>query len=422
MSAGSGNAQDASSRQAVADAAKHEEERLHREFEERQEELRERFAKPIARATEITQKTLALFPVRVWRRFLAPNGFLLAAGISYQALFAFFAAIYVVFAVVGLWLGADANAIDWLIALINQYLPGVISDQNDALVSPTTVHQIVENNTGALTVAGIIAIGTLIWTAIGWVTYIRRSVREILGLPIDKRAYLLLKARDLLAALAFGLAMIAGGVINNLATWALNFIWELLGRSTTADGFADILAVVAVAISFALNTAALAALFRFLAGVSLKWRRIWPGSMIGAAGLTVLQLSVGLLAKYTPSNVLLASFTIFIALLLWFRLTSIVVLVAAAWIAIAAEDKDLPLQALTEQQRLRAEHEALLSAARERLRTAQEVEKNTPWFRRMRATREVRAAEDELLKVETAASSVGVSTTAGAKGEASPRG
>lgn len=66
--------------------------------------LRERFEEPIARATELTKKTLAWFPVRVWRHFLQHNGFLLAASISYQALFAIFAVIYVAFAAVGVWL------------------------------------------------------------------------------------------------------------------------------------------------------------------------------------------------------------------------------------------------------------------------------------------------------------------------------
>ena len=52
----------------------------------------------VERATALTQRTLALFPVRVWRHFLQHNGFLLAAGVSYQALFAIFAAIYLAFA------------------------------------------------------------------------------------------------------------------------------------------------------------------------------------------------------------------------------------------------------------------------------------------------------------------------------------
>ncbi|UUT35772.1 hypothetical protein [Microbacterium elymi] len=69
--------------------------------------LRERFDDPLTRASEITRRTLAWFPIRVWRHFLRNNGFLLAASISYQSLFAIFAVVYVAFAAVGIWVGAS---------------------------------------------------------------------------------------------------------------------------------------------------------------------------------------------------------------------------------------------------------------------------------------------------------------------------
>ena len=112
-----------------ADAAQREEETLRARWEATQEGLRERFDQPISSATAITQRTLAWFPVRVWRHFLQHNGFLLAAGVSYQALFATFAAIYVAFAITGLWLGGSAEAVTGLINLINLYIPGLIADE-----------------------------------------------------------------------------------------------------------------------------------------------------------------------------------------------------------------------------------------------------------------------------------------------------
>ena len=79
---------------------------------ERLQALRERFDEPIEKATELTRKTLAWFPIRVWRHFLQHNGFLLAAGISYQSLFAIFGVIYLAFATAGLWLGGSETAVD----------------------------------------------------------------------------------------------------------------------------------------------------------------------------------------------------------------------------------------------------------------------------------------------------------------------
>ena len=100
-----------------------------------------------------------------------------------------------------------------------------------------------------------------------------------------------------------------------------------------------------VIVSFVINAAALAALFRFLTGTSLRWRVIWPGALLGGAALTVLQFGAGLLLSYTPSNPLLATFAIFVGLLLWFKISGIIMLVAAAWIAVASKDRDIPILA-----------------------------------------------------------------------------
>lgn len=114
-------------RQPAADvsteSARDEEEGLRERWEATQASFLERFDEPIGRATRLTKRTLAWFPVRVWRHFLQHNGFLLAAGVSYQALFAFFAAIYVAFAVAGLWLGGSPQAVQGMIDVINRYIP-----------------------------------------------------------------------------------------------------------------------------------------------------------------------------------------------------------------------------------------------------------------------------------------------------------
>ena len=94
---------------------------------------------------ELTRRTLAWFPVRVWRHFLAHNGFLLAAGVSYQALFAIFAAIYVAFAIAGLVVGHSDALTENLIDLINTLHPG--PDQRDGAITPDAGRQITATST-----------------------------------------------------------------------------------------------------------------------------------------------------------------------------------------------------------------------------------------------------------------------------------
>jgi membrane protein len=391
----------ARARRGAAARAVREEQHLRERWEATQETLRERFDEPISRATKLTQRTLAWFPVRVWRNFLQHEGFLLAAGVSYQTLFATFAAVYVVFAIAGIWLGGDQDAVKDLIDVINHYVPGLSGKNGIATVDDVT--QIAGNMSSTLTITGAIALGTLIWTAIGAISFARRAVRGVFGIAPDRRNYFLLKSLDLLAAIVFGVGLLVGTALGTLGTWALNFVFGLIGMSDTSPLVRLAVWFLTVIVLYAVNTALMAGLFRFLTGTKLTWRRILPGAFLGAAATTVLQLGFGLFLSYSPSNPLLVTFTVFIVLLLWFRLIGIVLLVAASWIAVGARDNHVPLIPQTEAERLAKEHQALLLAAQVRLRTAVDDRASAPWYRRWAADRALHDAQDELKQVEESA-------------------
>jgi membrane protein len=365
----------------------------------RESALRRRFDEPLERATLLTRRTLASFPIRVWRHFLQHNGFLLAAGISYQALFAILGALYLAFAAVGVWLGGSPAAIRALIATVNRYIPELISDTG--LVKPEQVEAVASDAGRLLTVTGLVAAAVVVWTATGFVTYTRRAVRDTFGLPFDRRNYLMLKARDLLAAVLFGVALLVGATLGTITTGAVDLVLTAVGierHSVWTDLVARLSSPV---VAFGINTLALAGLVRFLTGTSLRWRRIWPGALLGAAAMVVLQVAAGFLFVYTPTNPLLATFAIFIGFLLWFRLNGIVILVSAAWIAVAAGDRDVELVSAAEQRA--TELSAVALAARVELREARAAAAHAPWWRRWSARRRVRAAEEAARTAQTAA-------------------
>ncbi|MCX6501941.1 MAG: YihY/virulence factor BrkB family protein [Microbacterium sp.] len=372
---------------------------LRNRWDARQAELRGRLDLPLERATALTRRTLAWFPIRVWRHFLQHNGFLLAAGISYQSLFTIFAGIYLAAAIVGLWLGGDANAVHGLIDIVNSYIPNLISD--DGLIKPSQVAAVAAASGSLVTITGIVALVVVVWTAIGFVTYARRAVRDTFGLPYDDRSYVLLKARDFIAALLFGVGLLAGWVLVQVTVWALDVVFGLIGWGSDETWSAIALRALTLLVAFAINAVALALLFRFLTGTSLHWRRIWPGSLLGGGALAVLQLGAGLLLIYSPTNPLLATFAVFIGFLLWFRLNGIVILVAGAWIAVATSDREEPLVELTDAQRRRLEYDALHLAAQVRVREAHAAREHAALWRRPRADRELRRATAELTRLES---------------------
>jgi membrane protein len=81
----------------------------------------------------------------------------------------------------------------------------------------------------------------------------------------------------------------------------------------------------------------------------------------------------------------------------------LLIIVAAGWMGVGAPYRRFPFQEFSVAVRLRAEHEALLTAARVRLRTAQQAAVEANWLGRWSANRAVRAAEEELQRVEASA-------------------
>ena len=364
--------------------------------------LRDRFEEPIGRVTTLTRKTMALFPVRVWRHFLARNGFLLSSGMSYQALFAIFAAVYVVFAVAGIWLTGDPDTLEAFVSLLNTYAPGLIGD--DGIIPTDELVAIASESTSLFGWTGAVALVGLIWTAIGWITYSRMAVRSIFGLPKDMRAYALLKTRDFLVGLAFGTILIVATILSVATTSFLSWLLPVLGLPSESGWSSFFLQTGSLLVVFAIDTLALAVLFRFLSGAAMPWRRMWVGSLLGSAAISVLQLLSGVLISGATRNPLLATFAVFIALLLWFRVTGIVILVAASWIAVEAADHNESLRQVTPEQLVVEEREreqrALVTAARVGVREAQRALDRANWVQRIPARRRLARAEDELARAQ----------------------
>lgn len=362
----------------------------------------DRFEEPISRVNTITKKTLALFPVRVWRHFLARNGFILAAGLSYQALFAIFAAVYVVFAVAGIWLTSDDDTLQAFINLLNSYAPGLIGP--NGIISNEDLTTIAQSSTGVFGWTGAIALIGLIWTAIGWITYARMSVRSIFGLPKDTRAYALLKARDFLAGVAFGAVLILASVLSVASTSFISWLFDLVDAPNASGWESFLIQFGSILVVFVIDTLALAVMFRFLSGAAMPWRRMWVGSLLGSGAISVMQMLSGLLVQSATRNPLLATFTVFIALLLWFHLTSIVILTAASWIAVEASDANETLRDVTPEQLAaearQRERDALLTAARVRVRDARDALAAASWYDRLPAKRRLARAEQDLADLE----------------------
>lgn len=354
-----------------------------------------------ARVTGLVKWGQSLFPVRVWLHFLNQNGLILAAGVSFQALFAVFAAVYVGFSIAGIWLFGQPTTLESLAQLVNTAVPGLIGESG--VISVGDIVNAGNLGTGLLTGTALVAGAGLVWTALGWITFSRMSVRAVLGLDKDRRNYFLMKARDLVVALALGGLLLVAAALSVASTEALHWIFQLLDLNTAGVGYTALARLGGLLLVFVINTLVLAMMFRFLSRAAIQWRRMWGGSILGGMALLALQVGGSFLAGGATRNPLLATFAVFVAMLLFFRLTSIVTLVAAAWIAVGALDREEPLVRVSREEaaRLREhdEHEALLLAANVRVRDARSELDDARWYQVPAAASRLRSAKRQLAEV-----------------------
>ncbi len=329
--------------------------------------LQRRFARPIRWVQSVVRFIMELKPVRVFNRYTGHHAPLLAAGMSYQALFAVFAGVYVGFTLAGLWLSANPAVWGALIDLINGFIPGLLrapGSNADALVDPDAIVQPL-----TLSISGIIALVGLVATSIGWIGATRTAVRGTFRLPNDTTFFLLLTLRDLALALALGLALVAAAVISVLSTSALGLIAGVLGASTSSTGFVLLSQTVGILLVCAIDTLTLVALIRVIAGIRVPGGILWRGALLGGAAMTALQLLGGSLLGGAAANPLLASFTALIGVLIWFNLMNQLLLLIACWIATGVDDKQTEITGTVA---MRSTAERRVLRATERVQQAQQ--------------------------------------------------
>jgi len=290
------------------------------------------------RITALMEWVMKLKPVRVFLQYNSKGGPLLAAGLSYQALFAVFAAIWVGFSIAGFAIKSDPQLQDALLQLLATNVPGLIDDGDGGIIDVDLLFA-----TSALTWTGAIAAVGLFFTALGWLASGRDAVRLLFGIATNPTNFLLLKLKDLGLALGFGLAMVASAALSVFSTTLLGWVFDSFGIDQESD-----VAIVAARASgllvvLLLDAVVLGVFYRVVSGVRIPWRQLSQGVLLAGLALGVLQVLGTTLLSGATRNPLLASFAVIIGLLIWFNLLCQVTLIGATWIAVSSDDAGVDL-------------------------------------------------------------------------------
>ncbi|GAA2180045.1 YihY/virulence factor BrkB family protein [Leucobacter tardus] len=275
---------------------------------------------------------------RVWRavsRFTQVGGGVLSAGMSYQALFAVFAGLWLGFSAIGIWLRDRTELLDSLVDQINMFVPGLIGREQNSLVSLQDLL-----GASAVSVGGIIASISLAFVAVLWFTGTRRAIRITFDLEVKEyRNWFLLKLRDLVLALGFSLAIVISSALTLVSTNVFDTVLDWLGWGHDSWIVGGLGTVARYAAMYAFDVIVLMAMFRYLAEVRVPRTHLLAGCALGAGATFLLKIAGAALLSNVTSNPLLAPFAVVIGLLLWFNFICRTLLLTASWIATGEDDQ-----------------------------------------------------------------------------------
>lgn len=275
-------------------------------------------------------------PYRAVMRYVHNGGNVMAAGMSFQLLFAVFAGIWAGFAILSEFFITYPSVKQSVINFVNIEIPGLISDKG--LIRPESL-----SASTTITVSGVIAVIVLLYTAVTWMGYSRVAIRNIFRLPPAPINVVFLKAHDFVLLLAYGLLILISAVGSVISTQLLDDFITAVGWNDPTTSLRVTVQFVGIGIVLIFDAIALGLLIRLLSGVKIPIRALFTGIVVGAIALSLMKLLANWLIGRAPSNPLFASFALLIGVLIWFNLFSRIFLITAAWVAETMVTKDIPM-------------------------------------------------------------------------------
>ncbi|MFD1720907.1 YihY/virulence factor BrkB family protein [Amnibacterium endophyticum] len=350
---------------------------------------------PVPEATGIAaliQRVMAFRPVRVLLHYSNDNGPLIASGMTYQAVFALFAALWFTFSVAGFVIADNPGAQARIFSTINGFIPNLI-DYPGKSAPPGTISSDALLKGTTLGIGGAISLVGVLFTAIGFLATLRTAIRIMFGLPNVAENFALRKLKDLGLAVAFGAVVVFTAVLSFVSNTALGFVTSLLGLGdaspaaqfgTTATAFL-VLAIVDAAI--------LMGAMRILSGIPVPVRRLLAGGAIGGFGMAVLQTVGTSLLGGATSNPVVTVFATTAGVLLYFNFICQVILIASAWVAVGMLDAGIDARSLSPvekaEDRAREIEDARRLVARANQEALEQRAREARGLRRWRLTREL---------------------------------
>lgn len=276
----------------------------------------------IEHAIALWQRSL---PGRVLTRYGKNNGGLLAGGLAYGLLFAFFAGVWTVFSVAGLIFSHDDSVRTALLNTLARVVPSLQSASGASIISEKTLSSI----SSTLTITGLFTLLALFWQVIGWLGSVRSAVRTMVEAGQSDTNAIGSKLLDGLAALLIMILFILSGAAAVISGGAIRHVLDFLRVPSTAWGFSGLIDLAGFIMTVFFNFLLLMVVYWLVAQLRER-NTVMRTCLFGSLCLSIIQMLGTRLVGGASSNPLLAPFAAILAVLVWFNLIAQVLMYCAS--------------------------------------------------------------------------------------------
>lgn len=282
-------------------------------------------------ATERARRPWLDHLLRAGELYKKRNGDHMAAAVTYFSFLALFPMILVAFAVLGIVLAGDISLIHQVQDQVRKSAPGGIGPMLDHAMKQASEHW---------RAVGIIGLLGALYAGLGWIGNLRTAIQEIWAYETEKENFLLAKARDLLALIGLGLAILLSLAITGVGTAGARYVVSLV-HLDGVPGMSVVSAIVGIVIAIMADTIIFFWVFVRLPRSALTMRAVFRGTLFGAIGLEILKVVGSYYIKRVGQSPSAGVFGSVVGLLVFVNLVSRFLLLATAWTATQPSIREL---------------------------------------------------------------------------------
>lgn len=247
----------------------------------------------------------------------------LAGAITFFGFLSFFPILAIAFSIVGVITGAYPDAEQAVTDALHAVFPRMIGTKDDQ-IDPAEFRD-------AAATAGAIGVVTLLYTGLGWLSTLRKSLQNVFELPRSKaHNFLVGKLVDLLVLAVIGLVLFVSVAFSSTVTGLVDELLESMAIDDVT-GMNLVFKAGGIVLGLTASTVMFYVAFRVLAKPMVSSRALWSGSALAAVGFELLKLAASYLISLTKDDPAFAIFGTALILLVWINFFSRLVLFGASW-------------------------------------------------------------------------------------------